>query len=76
MSKNPKEERCIMMEKRNFVTSSRTPTEGASDIDDVLDTGAKAFGGRPGTVKAASASALEKKASAEDEESDRMNRMV
>jgi hypothetical protein len=44
-----------MMEKRNFVTSSRTPMEGASDIDDVLDAGAEAFGGKHGTVKVASA---------------------
>ena len=55
------------MEKRNFVTSARTPMEGASDIDDVLDAGAAAFK----TAKARTASALEKKASAEDEKSDR-----
>lgn len=54
-----------MMEKRNFVTSARTPMQGAADIDDILDAGAMAFG-RP--VKRAGA--LEKKASAEDEKSD------
>ena len=54
-----------MMEKRNFVTSARTPMQGAADIDDILDAGALAFG-RP--VKRASA--LEKKASAEDEKTD------
>lgn len=59
-----------MMEKRNFVTSSRTPMEGASDIDDVLAAGAGAFGKRNGTVK--QASSMEMKASVEDEKSDRM----
>ena len=54
-----------MMEKRNFVTSARTPMQGAADIDDILDEGAKAFG-HP--VKRAGA--LEKKASAEDEKTD------
>lgn len=54
-----------MMEKRNFVTSARTPMQGAADIDDILDAGAQAFG-RP--VKRAGA--LEKKASAEDEKTD------
>ena len=54
-----------MMEKRNFVTSARTPMQGAADIDDILDAGARAFG-RP--VKRACA--LEKKASAEDEKTD------
>lgn len=58
------------MEKRNFVTSSRTPMEGASDIDDVLAAGAKAFGS--GRVKKASDSSFEKKARVEDEKSDRM----
>ena len=59
-----------MMEKRNFVTSSRTPMEGASDIDDVLEAGAGAFGKRNCTVK--QASALDMKSSVEDEKSDRM----
>ena len=59
-----------MMEKRNFVTSSRTPMEGASDIDEVLEAGAGAFGKRNYTVK--QASALDMKASVEDEKSDRM----
>ena len=54
-----------MMEKRNFVTSARTPMQGAADIDDILDAGARALG-RP--VKRAGA--LEKKASAEDEKTD------
>lgn len=55
-----------MMEKRNFVTNARTPMEGAADIDDILDEGAKAFGS---TVK--KADEFEKKASAEDEKSDK-----
>ena len=55
-----------MMEKRNFVTSARTPMESASDIDDIVDAGAAAF--RNGRRK--SASALEKRARAEDEKSD------
>lgn len=54
-----------MMEKRNFVTSERTPMHFAADIDDILDEGAEAFG-HP--VKRAGA--LEKKASAEDEKTD------
>ena len=54
-----------MMEKRNFVTSARTPMQGAADIDDILDAGSREFG-RP--VKRANA--LEKKASAEDEKTD------
>lgn len=53
------------MEKRNFVTSARTPMEGASDIDDIIDEGAKAFGG----IKTAW-NALEKRASEEDEKTD------
>ena len=62
-----------MMEKRNFVTSSRTPMEGASDIDDVLAAGAKAFGqGRIKKASDASGASFEKKALAEDEKSDRM----
>lgn len=56
------------MEKRNFVTSARTPEAGASDIDDVLESGAKAFGRR----LAPSSDALVKKASAEDEKSDKV----
>ena len=56
-----------MMEKRNFVTSARTPMEGASDIDDIIDAGSEAFK----SARAKTASALEKKASAEDELSDR-----
>jgi len=55
-----------MMEKRNFVTSARTPEAGAADIDDVLEVGAKAFGRR----LSPSNDVLEKKASAEDEKSD------
>ena len=53
------------MEKRNFVTSSRTPMEGASDVDDILNSGAKAFG-----CKIRKEGSFEKKASAEDEKSD------
>lgn len=54
-----------MMEKRNFVTSARTPIGGASDIDDVIDAGARAMG-----CKMREAGTLEKKASQEDERSD------
>lgn len=57
-----KEERQDMMEKRNFVTSSRTPMEGASDVDDIIDVGSAAFRSKQ--------NAFEKKASAEDEKSD------
>ena len=55
------------MEKRNFVTSARTPMDGAKDIDDILDAGAASFG----KAKKAACAAFEKKASAEDEKSDR-----
>lgn len=55
-----------MMEKRNFVTSARTPAASASDIDEVLDAGAKEFGKR----LSPSSDMLTKKASAEDEKSD------
>lgn len=54
------------MEKRNFVTSARTPDAGVSDIDDVLEVGAKAFGRR----LAPKSDVLVKRASAEDEKSD------
>ena len=54
-----------MMEKRNFVTSARTPMDGASDIDDILDAGAKEFG-----VSKTENGSFEKKASLEDEKSD------
>ena len=53
------------MEKRNFVTTARTPMQGAADIDDILDAGASAFG-----RSAKCACALEKRASAEDEKTD------
>jgi len=59
------------MEKRNFVTSARTPKAGASDIDDVLAAGAKAFGSRLSPTK----DAMTKRASAEDEKSDSPVRM-
>ena len=55
-----------MMEKRNFVTSARTPMEGASDVDDILDAGSEAFG-----FSVKKQGAFEKKAAAEDEKSDR-----
>lgn len=55
------------MEKRNFVTSVRTPMEGASDIDDIIGAGTSAF--RNARMK--SASAMVKKASEEDEKTDR-----
>ena len=54
-----------MMEKRNFVTNARTPMEGAEDIDDILDAGAKAFGRRE-----KKADVFEKNAAAEDEKAD------
>lgn len=56
-----------MMEKRNFVTSARTPMEGAKDIDDILDAGAESFG----KVKKASSDEFVKKSCAEDEKSDK-----
>ena len=56
-----------MMEKRNFVTSARTPMNGASDIDDILEAGSESFGRK---VKCASASDLERKASEKDEKTD------
>lgn len=47
--------------------------EGASDIDDVLAAGAKAFGsGRVKKASCPSDPSFEKKARAEDEKSDRM----
>ena len=55
-----------MMEKRNFVTSARTPMQGASDIDDIVDAGTAEFM----HAKRRTASAFEKKASAKDEMSD------
>ena len=61
-------ERLIMMEKRNFVTAVRTPAEGAADIDEVLDAGAKAFGH---CLSRTRNSDMEKKASVEDEKSDK-----
>lgn len=54
-----------MMEKRNFVTSARTPMDGASDIDDIIDAGAMALG-----CRMRKEGAFEKKASQEDERSD------
>lgn len=60
-----------MMEKRNFVTSVRTPGADASDIDEVLDSGAAMFGLRGQDKKA---SVMEKKAQAEDEKSDKDSR--
>lgn len=55
-----------MMEKRNFVTSARTPMQGASDIDDIIDAGSAAFG----KAREKRASEFVKKASEEDEKSD------
>ena len=61
------------MEKRNFVTSSRTAMDGACDIDDVLSAGAKEFGrGRVKKASDASVDSFEKNAMSEDEKSDRM----
>lgn len=60
------------MEKRNFVTSSRTPMEGASDIDDILSAGANEFGrGRVKKASDDSGDSFEKNALAEDERSNR-----
>ena len=56
-----------MMEKRNFVTSKRTPMDGASDIDDILDAGMARFG-KPKAFSAMSS--LEKRASLADEASE------
>ena len=53
-----------MMEKRNFVTSARTPMDGASDIDDIIDAGCAVVRRRP------EMNSFAKKASAEDEKSD------
>ena len=55
-----------MMEKRNFVTSARTPMDGASEIDDIVEAGAAALGGRRRTADAK----FEKRASKEDEKTD------
>lgn len=55
-----------MMEKRNFVTPARTPSDGAADIDEVLEAGAKEFG-----CRMSKSGEFEKKASAEDEKSDK-----
>jgi hypothetical protein len=58
-----------MMEKRNFVTSARTPGgTSASDIDDILDAAGEVFG-QP-KRKSAAVRKFEKKASAEDERTD------
>lgn len=61
-----------MMEKRNFVTSARTPETGAADIDEVLAEGAKAFKTFKTHSCLKSANAFEKKASAEDEKTDKV----
>lgn len=58
-----------MMEKRNFVTRARTPMEGAAEIDEILSAGAKAFG-RDKKVND-TMNTLEKKASSEDEKTDK-----
>ena len=59
-----------MMEKRNFVTCSRTPGGiGTSDIDDILDAGRESMGA--GCMKSAScADSFEKAAMKKDEKSD------
>lgn len=54
------------MEKRNFVTSFRTPMNGADDIDDIIDAGAE----KMAALRRESGSKLVKKACAEDEKSD------
>lgn len=55
-----------MMEKRNFVTSVRTPMDGASDLDDIVDAGIASLGKTRNK-----SDDMEKKASEEDEKSDR-----
>lgn len=57
-----------MMEKRNFVTSARTPSAGAADVDAILEAGSRAFRSR---LRKSASSAFEKKASAEDEKTDK-----
>lgn len=57
-----------MMEKRNFVTSVRTPMDGASDIDGILDAGAQVF-----KKARREKSEFQKKASAEDERTDTLD---
>lgn len=63
------QQEAAMIEKRNFVTSVRTPMEGAADIDDIVDAGSAAFG----HARQKQAAAMEKKASEEDEKSDRIS---
>ena len=53
-----------MMEKRNFVTSARTPAD-VSDVDDILDSAAQSFG-RSGRAE----SEFQKRAACEDERTD------
>ena len=55
-----------MMEKRNFVTSSRTPMDGFKEIDEIIEEGAKEFGKSAGSR----VSGFDKKAPAEDEKYD------
>lgn len=57
----------MSMEKRNFVTSVRTPKAGADDVDDILEAGAASFG-RPCALRGDGA--FSKMSSAEDEKSD------
>lgn len=61
-----------MMEKRNFVTSVRTPGgTSVSDMDDIANAGVAAFSGKR-VKKAADKGKYEKAASAKDEQTDRM----
>lgn len=57
-----------MMEKRNFVTSARTPMDCASGVDDVVMAGVEALGRN--MRKTSDGDAFAKTASAEDEKTD------
>ena len=54
------------MEKRNFVTSYRTPMNGAADIDEIIDAGAEELA----TLRKEADAKLVKKACDEDEKAD------
>lgn len=61
-----------MMEKRNFVTSVRTPGgTSASDVDDIVDAGVAAFSGKRVKCASAKGDKYQKAASAKDEASDK-----
>ena len=64
-------ERGKLMEKRNFVTSYRTPMEkiGSDDKDDIIDSAVGAMSMKNGLAKKASAEDAKRRA--EDERTDR-----